>query len=650
MIASESNIVPIKDSIATKLLMAVFSLYLLVTVAVTLAHMYTEVEQARSEIEHDLKAIAETFEPSLAKALWDYNVEQLQPAFLGMAEFPTVVGVKLIDDKGVEVGVSGVVTNEENQPVRVRGDGVRVAPDEHIALFKYSFPIVYHYSDKEDYEVGFGIIYSSQGVVLGKVKLGFIFIIVNALIKTVALWAIFLWLSRSMLQRPLETLTAAAHNIHLDRLDDLIIQVKTKGRNELRVLEKAFNEMIQKLRVSRDQIEEKNKEVIQTLERIKAILDNTTSVIYMKDTDGRYILINRQYELLFGVTNEAIQGKTDFDIFPAEAAEAFRKNDLLALKENRPIELEEKAPHRDGIHEYISIKFPLHDASGKVNAICGISTDITERKKAEAILKDYSKRLEGTVATRTRELKAAKEEAEYANRAKTEFLANMSHDLRTPLNVIVGFAEMMETRTFGPLGDPHYEEYVIDIRDSGSLLINLIDDILDISKVEAGKYELYEETLDITSLIQSSVKMISTLAEARKLHLVTNIEPNIPMLRGDEKVITQILNNLLSNAIKFTPADGEITASAKTDEDGSINVLIADTGKGMSRHGITKALKPFEQTDGAHSKRHEGTGLGLYLCQKFIKLHGGDIKLQSKVGKGTTVTVRFPPERTVASR
>ncbi|MDP7215695.1 MAG: HAMP domain-containing sensor histidine kinase, partial [Rhodospirillales bacterium] len=278
-----------------------------------------------------------------------------------------------------------------------------------------------------------------------------------------------------------------------------------------------------------------------------------------------------------------------------------------------------------------------------------LSLSATQLAQAWEALEEAKSDLGRRVEERTEKYQLAKEEAEKANLAKSEFLASMSHDLRTPLNAIMGFAEMMEARAFGPLGDPHYEEYAKDIHGSGNLLVSLIDDILDISKIEAGKYELDEKTLDVSLLVQSSVKMISTLLEAGKLHLATDMEPNLPMLRGDEKAITQILNNLLSNAVKFTPADGKVTVSAKLDGDGSINVLVADTGEGMSSHDIIKALNPFEQADSAHARRHEGTGLGLYLCQKFIELHDGGIKLQSKVGKGTTVTMRFPPERTVAS-
>ncbi len=245
-------------------------------------------------------------------------------------------------------------------------------------------------------------------------------------------------------------------------------------------------------------------------------------------------------------------------------------------------------------------------------------------------------------------LREARAEAEVANRAKSDFLANMSHDLRTPLNAIMGFSEMMEIKAFGPLGDPHYEEYVKDIHSSGDLLVSLINDILDISKVEAGKYELDEENLDVSSLIDSSVKMLSTQAKTGGLRLDTDIEANLSMLRGDEKSIIQILNNLLSNAINFTPPGGKVTISV-IDRNGSINIVVADTGEGMSKHDIDKALRPFEQADSHHSRRHEGTGLGLHLCQKLMKLHDGEISLQSEVGKGTSVTVTFPPERTIIS-
>ncbi|OHC75811.1 MAG: hypothetical protein A3G18_12700 [Rhodospirillales bacterium RIFCSPLOWO2_12_FULL_58_28] len=246
-------------------------------------------------------------------------------------------------------------------------------------------------------------------------------------------------------------------------------------------------------------------------------------------------------------------------------------------------------------------------------------------------------------------LQKAKKEAEFANNAKSAFLAAMSHDLRTPLNAIIGFSEIMQTHVFGPLGDRHYEEYAKDIYDSGRLLVRLINSVLDLSKIEAGKYELVEEDLIVASLIHASSKIAAPLAEAKKIRISTNIEHNLPMFRGDETTLVRVINNLLSNAIKFTPAGGEITVSARSNGNGSIYIAVSDTGIGMSGQDILKALKPFEQINSAYSKHHEGTGLGLSLCQKLVELHGGRLDIKSEVNNGTTVTLFFPPERTVAS-
>jgi len=283
----------------------------------------------------------------------------------------------------------------------------------------------------------------------------------------------------------------------------------------------------------------------------------------------------------------------------------------------------------DGEEVWLHTTFvPARNDEGQVEYVIASSVDITERKQAEV------------------EAHQAMIEAEDANKAKSEFLANMSHDLRTPLNAIIGFTELMETKTFGPLGNPRYEEYASDILNSGNLLISLINDILDISKIEAGKYELAEENLDVSSIILNSVNMLSTMTKAGELHIATAVEPNLPMLSADQRSVTQILNNLLSNAVKFTPPDGKITISALGGND-CINILVADSGIGMSEDDIEKVFRPFEQVGTNSSGAREGTGLGLHLCQKLIKLHDGEISLQSKIGEGTTVTVSFPSDRTV---
>ncbi len=260
------------------------------------------------------------------------------------------------------------------------------------------------------------------------------------------------------------------------------------------------------------------------------------------------------------------------------------------------------------------------------------------------------KKLEVEVSMRKEimaELQEAKREAEIANSAKSEFLAAMSHDLRTPLNAIMGFAEMMEMRTFGELGDSRYERYVKDIHDSGTLLVSLINDVLDISKIEAGKYELIEKPLDISKLIQSSFKQLSQMAESSRQNLSIKVAPDFPEFLGDERALTQILNNLISNAIKFTPEGGEIEVTACLERENEITLRIIDNGVGMSEEGIVKALKPFEQADSSHPRSHEGSGLGLHLCVNLMDLFGGKLEIDSEVENGTTVILRFPSKRTI---
>lgn len=273
--------------------------------------------------------------------------------------------------------------------------------------------------------------------------------------------------------------------------------------------------------------------------------------------------------------------------------------------------------------------------------------EIAERKLAEKELQQAKLHLEERVKERTRHLRIAKEEAEIANNAKSEFLAAMSHDLRTPLNAIMGFSEMMQMKAFGSLGDAHYEQYANDIHDSGTLLVSLINDVLDLSKVEAGKYKLDDEPLDVSSLIENSFRQLANMAKTSEQTLSADLPPDLPSILGDERALIQILNNLISNAIKFTPDGGKISVTGKLDEDNGIVLNITDTGIGMSEQGALKALKPFEQADGVHSRRHEGTGLGLHLCVNLMRLLGGTLEIESEVGKGTTVILHFPPQRTI---
>jgi signal transduction histidine kinase len=248
------------------------------------------------------------------------------------------------------------------------------------------------------------------------------------------------------------------------------------------------------------------------------------------------------------------------------------------------------------------------------------------------------------------DLKAARDKANAANEAKSQFLANMSHELRTPLNAIIGFAEIMKDEMMGPVGNARYRGYTEDIFRSGSHLLSIINDILDLSKVESGAETLHEDEFAVQTVIQAAVTFVDQRAKKAGVDLASEIGGNLPLLRADERKVKQVLVNLLTNAVKFTPRGGKVTIKAWCREDSGFVFQVADTGIGIAPEDIPKAMSPFGQVDSGLSRKYEGTGLGLPLSKSFVELHGGLFDLQSQVGSGTTVTLRFPAARTVAGR
>jgi signal transduction histidine kinase/HAMP domain-containing protein len=242
---------------------------------------------------------------------------------------------------------------------------------------------------------------------------------------------------------------------------------------------------------------------------------------------------------------------------------------------------------------------------------------------------------------RERRLREAKEEAELASRSKSEFLANMSHELRTPLNAIIGFSEVMAHKLLGPMGQPKYEEYVHDILRSGRHLLDVINDILDIAKLQSGKAEIELQPMQLRSVVDDAVRMIGAQAQSAGIELHCDVDPDLPEIDGDAIRLKQLLLNLLSNAVKFTPQGGHIAVTVARAEDG-VRVAVSDTGIGMAEADIPKALEPFSQVDSSITRKYGGTGLGLPLSRLFAELHGGRLEIASAPGRGTTVTVVLP--------
>ncbi len=261
-----------------------------------------------------------------------------------------------------------------------------------------------------------------------------------------------------------------------------------------------------------------------------------------------------------------------------------------------------------------------------------VETDITALKRREA------------------ELVKARDQAESANRTKSEFLAAMSHELRTPLNAIIGFSEMMDRQVFGPLGSNHYTAYAKDIHASGKHLLDIINDILDMAKIEAGQFEIHEDLLGLGEVVNGAARLLREKAEAKRLAFDVEKPDGALGLNADARILRQVLLNLLSNAVKFTPEGGSVSVRARLCDDGSCAISVADTGIGMSQEDLAKALQPFGQVQSSLARSYEGTGLGLPLVSSFMDMHGGRLEIDSVPGKGTTATVVFPAARVVISR
>jgi PAS domain S-box-containing protein len=362
--------------------------------------------------------------------------------------------------------------------------------------------------------------------------------------------------------------------------------------------------------------------------RFRALADNIPLVIFMKDLAGRYVIANREFERTHGWAEADLVGKTAYDLVPPERAVEHAQHDRDAIDRGKAVRREFIVGSGEEQRVWSSLKFPIINSAGSTIGVGCVEQDITKQKRAEQTLR------------------GAKEQAEAASRSKSEFLASVSHELRTPLNAIIGFSELMRGEVFGPLSE-RYRDYAQDIFYSGSLLLDLINDILDLSKIEARRHDLREEVVSVDSLAEGAMRVVRERARSAGVILEQRIAPDLPQLNVDPRMITQVLLNLMSNAIKFTPKSGRVTLSAEMNEEGDLKIAVSDTGIGIAQKDIAKAMETFGQVQSSLSRKHGGTGLGLPLAKGIVELHGGQFAIASQPNEGTTVTVRLPQFRLV---
>lgn len=364
---------------------------------------------------------------------------------------------------------------------------------------------------------------------------------------------------------------------------------------------------------------------------LTSIFDASEVGIIVSDHKRSVVKVNDSFTRIFGWEREELLGKDVTELVADEDREWARKNHETFIKEGVRSTGEMKVIRRNGsVANTLMTSATLELSSNRRFQVTTVM-DITMRKQMEI------------------SLRMAKEQADSANHAKSAFLANMSHELRTPLNAIIGFSEMMLNETFGDLGHEKYKEYMEDVHLSARHLLEIINEVLDMSKIEAGRVELDEKEIDVKALIQSVTRIMMSRAFSSGLELLEEIDSDLPALKADPRLIRQILINLVTNAVKYSNKGGVITVKAKINDRGHMDLVVADTGIGIPENRIDEALEPFSQVnDNVHAREVQGTGLGLPLAKAMTELHGGALKLQSKQGEGTTVTITLPKDRLVA--
>ncbi|HTI44798.1 MAG TPA: ATP-binding protein [Candidatus Nitrosotalea sp.] len=615
------------SGIGRRLLFGVLIFSSIVTLALTSLQIYFDYERGVSVIERRLDEIRRSYLDSMGDSLWHLDRTQLQLEIDGILRLPDMRAVEVREASTAPDAL--VVTAGQRQE---EGTGLRL-----------EIPITYQV-DGETQEIGTLYLEATLDDLYQTLLAQVLVILASQAAKTFLTSVCILFLCHRLITRHLTGIAGYVRGYDLQapppplKLD----RATRSTADELDQVVQSFNSLFASLQDAYDGLRHVNAQLAQDIARREAVEaqlrdseqrfrdfgETASDWFWETDPDHRFTYVSERISdfNLYGldVMKGRRRGEAPSDSLSDPEKWQHHQSILDAHKQFRDYVY--RTRRRDGSPIYISVSgMPLFGAAGAFLGYRGVSRDVTA-----SVLADQA-------------LRAAKSQAELANYSKTQFLANMSHELRTPLNAIIGMSEVIKQELLGPLGNDRYRNYAGDIHDSGRHLLNIINQILDYTRIDAGHVRLDISEINGDILLQEVATLYRPKVEAANLTLAVVQQIQVPHLVADEAVLRRVIGHLLGNAIKFTPAGGRITLSSRRLDDGSVEFAVADTGIGIAAKDIAKLTTPFAQLDNVYERKYQGAGLGLALVRALVELHGGSIRIDSVLEEGTVVHVILPP-------
>jgi len=595
------------SSIAKRMVAYIALCSIVITLLITSIQVWRDYKVITVDIGREFKQIDELYVKSITNGLWVTDIQRLKTLIEGMANLRDVSFVAIHEN-----GTSIVSTGKKPKKKSI----------------SKTYPLQYRFRGRDLLLGTLEVIIDTKGAEQRVFDRG-LEILVNKAIETLAIVSFLYLILHNLVFRHLTAIVDYLASMKPDSINPTLKLARNRKnkseKDELDLVVGAINDISKRVALAFSEILNAEKAKQLSEEKFRDYALSSSDWFWEMDKNLKIMYLSEKFEIVTGFKSEDFAGKSRQDYAAEETNTEKWKSHLRTLDQHQPFRGFCYAIFKaDGEKIVVTVNgTPVFNDDGSFAGYRGTTTDITEQKNIEILRDD------------------ALIQAEKANRAKSEFLATMSHEFRTPLNAILGFSEMLRAEYFGPIGVDTYKDYANDIHTSGEHMLTLVNDVLDISAIEAGKRQIEFEYIDAVGLILASVRKIQKIADDEDITIKTSIASDMPELFADERSVMQIMLNLLSNAVKYTPENGTIEISAEFDKK-YLRMTVKDNGIGIPSDKIKQITEPFFQViNGAHSA-HPGTGLGLAIVKSLTDAHNGHLQIVSDVGKGTTVTVTLP--------